>query len=42
LEARVGDTQGHSRAVPLLGVSLLSALAATRDGFVVANRDGIV
>jgi WD40 repeat protein len=37
-----GNPQGKSLTLPNLGVSLLSALAATRDGFVVANGDGIV
>jgi hypothetical protein len=37
-----GSPQGHSLELPNLGVNLLSAVAATRDGFVIANGDGIV
>jgi hypothetical protein len=37
-----GNPQGRSLELPNLGVNLLSAMAATRDGFVVGNGDGIV
>jgi hypothetical protein len=37
-----GSPQGHSVTPPNLGVSGASALAATRDGFVIANNDGVV
>lgn len=37
-----GDPDGHSLELPNLGVNLLSAMAATRDGFVIGNGDGII
>lgn len=37
-----GDPDGHSLELPHLGVNMISAVAATRDGFVVGNGDGIM
>jgi WD40 repeat protein len=37
----VGGTQTQYPSLPNLGVGTLSATAATRDGFIVANHDGI-
>lgn len=37
-----GNPEGHSVALPHLAVEGVSAVAATRDGFVVGNNDGIV
>lgn len=37
-----GNIQGFSVVPPNLGGNAVSALAATRDGFIVANGDGIV
>jgi WD40 repeat protein len=37
-----GNPQGLSLELPNLAVNLLSALAPTRDGFVIGNSDGIV
>ena len=36
-----GNAGGHSASLPDLGASTLSAAAATRDTFVIANHDGI-
>lgn len=37
-----GNKQGRPLELPNLGVNLLSAMSATRDGFVVGNGDGIL
>ncbi len=37
----IGGTQAQYPSLPNLGVGTLSAAAATRDGFVIANNDGI-
>jgi hypothetical protein len=37
-----GNPQGFSLELPNLAVNLVSALAPTRDGFVIGNNDGIV
>lgn len=36
-----GSAEPHSLALPNVGLGFLSAIAPTRDGFVVANNDGI-
>lgn len=37
-----GNPSGNSPSLPKLGVGMVSAMGPTRDGFVVANGDGIV
>jgi hypothetical protein len=37
----IGGTQTQYPSLPNLGVGTLSAVAATQDGFVIANHDGI-
>jgi len=37
-----GDTQSHSLALPYIDLRSVSGLAPTRDGFVVADRDGVI
>lgn len=38
----VGGTQTQYPSLPNLGVGTMAAIGATRDGFIVANHDGIV
>ncbi len=37
-----GDAQSHSLALPYIDLRAVSGLAPTRDGFVVADRDGVI
>jgi hypothetical protein len=37
-----GDPDGHPLELPNLGVNMISAMSATRDGFVIGNGDGIM
>ena len=36
-----GNPEGSSPSLPSLGVGMVSAVGPTRDGFVIANSDGI-